>query len=209
MSPPRATSHRSALLGAMRELSLTKGFPATTVDEVCSLAGVTKGSFYHHFHNKDELGAAALAAYFDDLVAAFQSGDWAEAPGPVERLRAFLAHAAEVTTGPVLHSGCMLGSFALDLAATSPELRGQLSGMFGALRDMVAGLVAEAAAARRVDVDAGRFGDQFLAVVEGGIVLAKAHNDPSLPGRGIELLAQHIDLLFPPASKSGQKGARR
>ena len=54
MSDPRPASHRGALVAAMRRVALSKGFAATTVDEICERAGVTKGSFYHHF----EIGRA-------------------------------------------------------------------------------------------------------------------------------------------------------
>ena len=180
----------------MRRVALAKGFPATTVDEVCDAAGVTKGSFYHHFASKDALGIAAVEAYFADVVAAFSGGGWAEVADPVERLRAFVTHAADTCVGPVMIDGCLIGSFALDLAESWPELRTRLSAMFAALRDVVAGLVRDAAAARGRDVEAGLFGDQFLAIVEGTIVLAKAHADPAMPRRGILLLGQHLDLLL-------------
>lgn len=190
------TSHRGALVDAMRRVALSKGFPATTVDEVCELAGVTKGSFYHHFSGKDDLGAAALESYFDDVVAAFSAGEWSAVADPVDRLQAFLAHAGEVCVGPVMVYGCLIGTFTLDMAESSPDLRQRLSAMFAALRDVVAGLVGAAARHRGRQVDADLFGDQFLAILEGSIVLAKAHADPTIPRRGVELLAGHLDLLL-------------
>jgi TetR/AcrR family transcriptional repressor of nem operon len=196
VSDTRPRSHRTALIDATRRLALLKGFPASTVDEICELAGVTKGSFYHHFESKEALGAAAVEAYFADVVAAFGAGGWAEVDDPVARLRAFMAHAIEVCTGPVLTYGCLIGSFALDLAESSPALRDRLSEMFVALRGVVAGVVADAARQRGREIDAGAFGDQFLAVLEGSIILAKAHADPAVPRRGLALLAGHLDLLL-------------
>ena len=192
----RSPSHRTALVDAMRRVALAKGFPATTVDEVCELAGVTKGSFYHHFSGKDDLGAAALESYFDDVVAAFTAGEWSTVEDPVRRLQAFMAHAGDVCTGPVMVYGCLIGTFTLDMAESSPELRLRLSAMLAALRDVVAGLVADAAEHQGREVDAGQLGDQFLAVLEGSIVLAKAHADPVAPRRAVALLGQHLDLLL-------------
>ncbi len=189
-------THRSALIDAMRRVALAKGFPATTVDEICERAGVTKGSFYHHFASKDDLGVAALESYFEDVVAAFTQGAWTAEDDPVARLHAFVAHAGEVCVGPVMTYGCLIGSFALDLAESWPEVRPRLAAMFGALRDFVANLVGEAAAARGADIDHAQFGDQFLAVVEGSIVLAKAHADPAMPQRQMALLGQHLALLL-------------
>lgn len=196
MSDPRPRSHRTALIDATRRLALAKGFPATTVDEICELAAVTKGSFYHHFESKEALGAAAVEAYFADVVAAFGGGGWADVEDPVLRLRAFMANAMEVCTGPVMTYGCLIGSFSLDLAESSPALRDRLSEMFGALREVVAGVVAGAAAARGRTLDADGFGDQFLAVLEGSIILAKVHADPAVPRRGLALLAGHLELLL-------------
>lgn len=180
----------------MRRVALSKGFPATTVDEICHVAGVTKGSFYHHFASKEELGVAALEGYFDDVVAAFTTGAWTEVEDPVLRLQAFVAHAAEVSTGPVMTYGCLIGSFALDLAESSPDIRLRLAEMFTAIRSFVAGVVTDAAAHRGREVNAEGLGDQFLAVVEGSIVLAKAHADPSAPHRGLTLFGQHLDLIL-------------
>lgn len=203
MSPARGT-HRTALIDAMRQLSLSQGFPATTVDQVCERAGVTKGSFYHHFSGKDDLGLAALQAYFDDLAGALSTGSWTKSVEPVERLRAFLAHAADVTSGPLMSHGCLMGSFSLDLAEGSPDMRQRLSMMFAALEDVVAGLIREAASAAGRDVDASKLAEQFLAIVEGSIVLAKANADRATPRRGLEMFGEYLDLLLgdhAPASK--------
>lgn len=189
-------SHRSALIDAMRRVALAKGFPATTVDEICERAGVTKGSFYHHFESKDDLGVAALESYFEDVVAAFSAGAWNVIADPADRLQAFIAHAGEVCVGPVMTYGCLIGSFALDLAESWPEVRPRLATMFGALRDFVSNLVREAAAARGRSIDADQFGDQFLAVIEGSIVLAKAHADPLMPKRQMALLGGHLSLAL-------------
>ena len=38
---------KEKLLDAAQQLMLSKGFPATTVEEICEAAGFTKGSFFH------------------------------------------------------------------------------------------------------------------------------------------------------------------
>ena len=52
-------SARERLLLAAFGLIRSKGFNATSVDDLCAAAGVTKGAFFHHFPSKEALGAAA------------------------------------------------------------------------------------------------------------------------------------------------------
>lgn len=77
-------------------------------------------------------------------------------------------------------------------------MRERLSAMFGELRDMVGGLIRDAAESCALKLDAARLGNQFLAVLEGCIVLAKAHTDAAIPRHGMELFGEHLDLLFEP-----------
>lgn len=46
---------RQRILAAAVKLFAERGFDATTVQEVVTAAGVTKGALYHHFASKDEL----------------------------------------------------------------------------------------------------------------------------------------------------------
>ena len=50
---PETTRRR--LIDAALALMTKRGFNATTVDEICTEAGVTKGGFFHHFMNKDDI----------------------------------------------------------------------------------------------------------------------------------------------------------
>ena len=57
MSP---TNTQQKIFNAAKTLMLSKGYPATTVDEICESAKVSKGSFYHSFSSKEELGIRLL-----------------------------------------------------------------------------------------------------------------------------------------------------
>ena len=59
-------NHKETLLEAGLTAFHRHGYHATGVQEVVSLAGVPKGSFYNHFESKDALGLAALARYWEE-----------------------------------------------------------------------------------------------------------------------------------------------
>lgn len=48
---------RTAVLDAAKELFVTKGFEATSVDEIARMSETSKGAVYHHFSDKREIFA--------------------------------------------------------------------------------------------------------------------------------------------------------
>src|SRR5690348_11019770 len=63
-------SARDKLLQAAVHVVRQKGYAATSVDDLCKAAGVTKGAFFHHFASKEDLGVAA-AQYWNDFTTEF------------------------------------------------------------------------------------------------------------------------------------------
>lgn len=60
MNRPKRTNmkpedRRTQLLDCAQYLFFTKGFDDTTVTDIMTAAGISKGGFYHHFESKDEL----------------------------------------------------------------------------------------------------------------------------------------------------------
>lgn len=51
---------RQTILGVAFELTYANGYQATSIDEILKKTHVTKGSFFHHFKNKDEMGLAMI-----------------------------------------------------------------------------------------------------------------------------------------------------
>ena len=99
---------------------------------------------------------------------------------PVERALTFIDHIAD--SSPELWSGgCLLGSFALELAETNVRMQKAVSGLFQAVTDNFAGMLEPLIAHTEGEekLTAHELADQLLGTLEGSIVLAKAHRDPS------------------------------
>lgn len=194
------TSHRELLLEAAQRLILAKGFPATRVDEICEAAGVTKGSFYHHFASKDEIAHALIDHYFSRVTAGLCDGPWTEDLDAVSRLMGFLDHALRVLRGPLLKQGCLLGSFALDLSETHPTIRAEVETRFDALVGVVEPLIRAALKARgiRPTVSATMLARQFVSVLQGSLVLAKAYGDHGKLAEGMKCYRGMLEALLRP-----------
>jgi AcrR family transcriptional regulator len=84
---PEETSRkqRERLFAAMVALSSKHGYEETTVDAISRLAGVSKGSFYEHFANKEELLLAAVDALVEPTLKVIERAE--DAPTGEARVR--------------------------------------------------------------------------------------------------------------------------
>lgn len=65
----RTKATTDALLSAARELFAEQGFAATSLGAICERAGVTRGAFYHHFSNKEQIFREVYTAEQKGLAA--------------------------------------------------------------------------------------------------------------------------------------------
>lgn len=183
----RDQGHRRLLLDAAHKLVLEKGLSGTRVDEVCAIAGVTKGSFYHHFDSKDQMAQVLLEDFFQTLAGKLASGGWVELDDPVDRVLGFLDRAIEVGRTPFLRKGCIMGSLTVDMAEVDPNLRKEIGSRFNAVIELIMPHIEAALVSRGVsESDAASkscvLAKQFIAVTEGAIILGKAtHRRDELP----------------------------
>ncbi|WP_084215387.1 helix-turn-helix domain-containing protein [Sphingomonas sp. Ant20] len=70
-----SNSARDKLLDAAVTLIRRNGFAATSVDQLCAAAGVTKGAFFHHFVSKEALGVAAAGHWLAITTPLFADAD--------------------------------------------------------------------------------------------------------------------------------------
>lgn len=182
---------RDKLLEAALAEMLSRGYSATTVDEICDRAGVSKGSFYHFFSSKEDLGLAVLDAYHEKNLEVLSS---APATGGKSRGGAlWLVDHLIASAGTMWGGGCLLGSFALELAETNTTIAKAVSKRFHAVaRKLAIGF--EPLAKARGQEDAAELAEQFMVVVEGALVLARAHNDWGYVDRALERFRKSVGL---------------
>ena len=186
---------RSLLLDAAKHLMLTKGYFGTTVDEVCASAGVTKGSFYHHFESKEALALALIDHYFSEVEAVLTVGPFVNELDPSQCLALFLEHAVQMARLPEIQEGCILGCFTLELSQTAPTIRNALENRFTELGEWLAALIGRVSETRPASaagstIPAEALAREFIAVLEGGIILSKAHGRPEFLAESLETYAR-------------------
>ncbi len=176
---------------------LSRGFPATTVDEICAAAGVSKGSFYHFFQTKDDIGVAALEGFYAEHMRRLADGPYRGIRDPLERVFGYLNH-AEAVAKELWGHGCLLGSFALELGDSHPAMRAKVSVLLGQSAAVLARLfapVCEKAAGRPGAPKPAELADHFIAMIEGCVVLARAHDDWRRVPAGIRSFKRYLQGL--------------
>lgn len=68
----RSLETRLQLMEAALRLFSQRGYQATSVAEICSAAGASKGAFYHHFPSKQAIFLALMETWLADLDRSFQ-----------------------------------------------------------------------------------------------------------------------------------------
>jgi TetR/AcrR family transcriptional repressor of nem operon len=188
---------RTRLLDATYALMIRKGYPSTSVDEICAAAEVSKGSFYHFFKSKQELGIALLEHHMDGAMQEIEEGlDLSGVDNPTERVIRYVKHVEEKSED-VWSEGCLIGSFALELAETNPEIRAKVSRIFRDLVDELERVFAELCQALRgPDAPPPReLAEQFIMVIEGGVVLSRAHADRRYVPQAIRGFRRYLESL--------------
>ncbi len=195
---PERGSARTRLLEAARDIVRTKGFAATTVDDLCRAADVTKGAFFHHFASKDALGVAAAEFWAETTTGFFEAAPYHDPADPLERVLAYVAFRKAIIMGELAEFTCLVGTMAQEVYASSPDIRDACGrSIFG----HTATLEADIEAARQDrgitdDWTAESLARHTQAVIQGGFVLAKAGNDPELARESLDHLNRYIRYLF-------------
>ena len=195
---PERGDAKTRLLETARDTIRTKGFSATSVDDVCAGAAVTKGSFFHHFASKEALGVAAAKHWAETTTAFFAGAPYHAPQDPLERVLAYVAFRKSIIAGDLAACTCLVGTMVQEVYASSPAIRDACAdSIFG----HAATLVADIEAARRDRAITGDWTAESLAqhtqtVIQGAFVLAKAANNPALAREGLDHLDRYIRLLF-------------
>ncbi len=191
---------RRKLLDAALAVIREKGFSAATVDELCARAGVAKGSFFHHFKDKEALAVAA-ADYWSEITGAlFDAAPYHAAADPYDRALGYLRFRRSLLTGALAEFTCLVGVMAQEVYQSHPAIRAACE---ASIRGHAAKLEADIAAAMRArgvtGVTAPSLALHTQAVLQGAFILAKASGGPQIAVESVDHLIRYFELLFHPA----------
>ena len=90
----KGDSKRLQIIDAAEKLFYKKGYEQTSVQDIISSLGLSKGGFYHHFDSKLALLEAICQARTEEARALSEAAVAGCAGGPVEKLNALFEHSS-------------------------------------------------------------------------------------------------------------------
>ena len=191
---------RTRILNAALQVIRARGYAATRVEDICSEAGVTKGSFFHHFKSKDELVLAAVA-HWDDLTGGlFAGAPYHDHDDPLERLLAYVDFRRQLLVGTLPDYTCLAGMLTQETYLTRPEIvaacERSISGHAKTLEADIEAAIAKYG--NPGDWSAESLALHTQAVLQGSFILAKAKGSAEAAAQSIDHLRRYIELLFRP-----------
>lgn len=196
---PRGAVSRGRILDAALGVFRAQGYAATTVDDLCRAAGVTKGSFFHHFESKEAAALAAIAHWNEVTAALFADAPYWRIEDPRERLLAYLDFRAQLVKGELPEFTCLLGTLAQETFASHPALRAACNAGIEAHAQTLAPTIQAARERHAPGADwcAASLARHTQAVLQGAFILAKAGDGPGPVLDAIAHLRRYVELLLP------------
>ncbi len=195
---PSAPNARTRLLDAAHLLVRRKGFAATSVDDLCREAGVSKGAFFHHFASKEALAVAAAEHWTARAAPLFEVPEIVALEDPLDRVLAHVDLRAGMIEGGAEDYTCFVGTMVQEMYATSEGVRAASDASFTAYVNALA-IDIQAAIDRygvAEGVTATGLAAHVQAVLQGAFVLAKARGGPDIARECVAHLKRYVTMIF-------------
>ena len=185
-----ASTTKEHLLELGMQLLLKHGYTDLGVATLLEQAGVPKGSFYHHFENKEDFGLQAIDHYMAGVHGALEAAFGDASSEPLDQIRKFFEMVAGSYKGEG-YLGCLLGGLGQELSGISPAFRKKVEHCFGVIaRHFETALeVARTRGQLKGDVEPAEAAELLVNCWEGAALRSRLRRSP-------EPLGQMLDFYF-------------
>ena len=189
---------KTRFLDAALYVIRAKGYSATRIEDICEAAGLTKGSFFHHFDSKEGLALAAADYWIEGSGALFASAPYRDHADPLDRLLAYVDFRKALLSGELPDFTCLAGTMVQEVYDTHPALREACN---RSICEHAATLVPDIEQAKRQHGIEAEWTAESLALymqatIQGAFILAKAQHGVAIARQCIDHLRRYLELLF-------------
>ncbi|MEX2233146.1 MAG: TetR/AcrR family transcriptional regulator [Cyclobacteriaceae bacterium] len=168
----------------------TQGYKATSISDITTATGFTKGAIYRHFKNKAVLEKETLfhlsSLMFEKLRSQIRCENTAG-----NKLRAIFHCFESYVTNPELIGGCPLMNAAIEADDSNPTLRKEAIKILDILRDSVTAILKNGIRYKQIkkETDLDYYATIIIATLEGAIMMSKLRGD----NQDIRRVIKHLE----------------
>lgn len=171
------------------------GYAGTSLSDIMKATGLAKGGLYGNFKSKDEIAAMTFDYSFSKVKAAVLQAI-CTCKTSQEKLYAILDFYSSYITNPPISGGCPLLNTSVEADDSFPFLKTKAR---AAQNEMLASLVQIFQQGKKngefkKDIQPQREGEMMYALIEGGIVMAKINDAPTILHRILDRIHDHIKM---------------
>ncbi|MGJ8585168.1 MAG: TetR/AcrR family transcriptional regulator [Marinosulfonomonas sp.] len=170
-TPDHRARSKAQIVESARQIFNQHGFESASIDMIMAHAGLSRGGFYHHFKNKEDLFAQAVASFLHQTFADPAQPD--TSPGPALITAALEGYLSQNHLDDIANQ-CPMIALPSDVARAGPQARHAYRLVFEAMLNFFeTNLGASGPEARRQALT-------LCTLCIGGMVLARTLGDPDL-----------------------------
>jgi TetR/AcrR family transcriptional repressor of nem operon len=168
-------------LGKAVRVFQSRGYEATSVQDLVDEMGINRGSMYSTFGDKRSLFIAALRLYDGEVRRELLSAIEREHPGKAG-VRALFDHWIETIIDDPEHGGCFLTNTAIELATHDAQIGALVARSQVDIEEFFGRLIRQGQELGEIpsERDAGESARTLLAMLVGLLVLGRSRPEPAL-----------------------------
>jgi TetR/AcrR family transcriptional repressor of nem operon len=201
--PPATHATKQRLLEVGQAMLLKHGYHDLGIQAVLDATAIPKGSFYHHFRDKEDFALQVVDRYMEGVHAALDVCLTSPTRPPLDRVRGFFEAVTQSYKGEG-YLGCLLGGLGQELSGVSEVFRKKIESCFQAIARRLAGCLEEARANGQLaaTADPGRMASLLVDCWEGAALRSRLRSSPAP-------LKAMLDFFFESAAGERRPTAER
>lgn len=195
-SQPRSERTRQLIIETAAPIFNKKGYAGTSMADLTSATGLTKGSIYGNFKDKNDVAVNAFKHNID-LIFDFFSKELKAAGSTLDKLLAYPRGFRKIYPMILAYGGCPILNTGVEADDTHAVLRKMAVDVLARWKKSIVVLIAKGIEEGHIDAstDAQSTAEILISLMEGGSVLAKVTGEASYMLNAIDTTETMIESL--------------
>ena len=174
----------------------SKGYAGTSLNDIMDATGLTKGSIYGNFENKDEVAVAAFEYNFANITN-YIATRLRERESAIDKLLVYPETHRQILKLSFLKGGCPVLNTSVDSDDTHPQLKGKAIAALNLWRSSIERIINKGIQTKEIkkNTNATEFAAILISLTEGAVMQAKVTGKPTELNITMDFLVKMIHDL--------------